>query len=128
MLELVKSHYSNNKSTFEKVLSEVIEHENEKGSKATAQKLKNIQQNGSNKLVPISTALGGKIQFVKAAKTLDSLFQKEAVISALSQIQLEYSKEEMLLNYGLKPIKKIMFLGPSGTGKTMYSSRRNATI
>jgi SpoVK/Ycf46/Vps4 family AAA+-type ATPase len=136
---LIKSHISRDDGHFYSVAMQVAAHEAKLGHAKLAEELRDLidaaktrmSQDGSGKLVPIA----GARSLTKPGGELSSLLTVsyppnrlgDMVLDELASTQLaRILKEQRLLarirEHGLSPRRKLLLVGPPGTGKTMTAS------
>ena len=137
---LIKSHISRDDGHFYSVAMQVAAHEAKLGHGKLAEELRGLidaaktrlGQDGSGKLVPIASALQSR---GKSPGELASLLTVTYPANRLSDMVLDDQasqqlariiKEQRLLarikEHGLSPRRKLLLVGPPGTGKTMTAS------
>lgn len=133
---LIKSHVSRDDGHFYSVAMQVAAHEAKLGHGKLAEELRGmidaakarVGQDASGKLVAIGSAakprgeLAGLLTVVYPANRLTDM-----VLDAAASVQLQrIIKEQRLLarikEHGLSPRRKLLLVGPPGTGKTMTAS------
>ncbi|WP_338846953.1 ATP-binding protein [Massilia sp. W12] len=130
---LFKSHASRDDEQFYSVAMQVAAHEAKLGHGKLAMELREIidsaktrlVQEPSGKLVPIAKPRGELANLLSVTTPSNRL--KEMVLDATAEGQLlRLLKEQQLLarikEYGLSPRRKLLLVGPPGSGKTMTAS------
>lgn len=127
---LVYSHLEKDDDRFLSVALQVAAHEARNGHGRLAQELRDIVEKAkknSNKNLPVSIARGVQdstgLLFTSHPKhRLADLIAKEEVKLKLVRLIHEQRFMTKLKNHGLSPRRKIMLVGPPGTGKTFTAS------
>jgi SpoVK/Ycf46/Vps4 family AAA+-type ATPase len=131
---LIKSHIEGDESHFYSVAMQMAAHEARLGHGKLAQDLRAlIDEAKKNK--PRTSAFNKPIPLAKPRGELSSLLQASYPKLRISDMVLEKEIEERfnriikeqrqivkIRSHGLKPRKKLLFIGPPGTGKTMSAS------
>lgn len=137
---LIKSHISRDDGHFYSVAMQVAAHEAKLGHGKLAEELRGLidaaktrlGQDGSGKLVPIAGALqsGGKARGELAslltvtypANRLNDMVLDDQASQQLARIIKEQRMLARIREHGLSPRRKLLLVGPPGTGKTMTAS------
>ena len=133
---LIKSHISRDDGHFYSVAMQVAAHEARLGHGKLAEELRDmidsaktrVGQDGSGKLIPIGSASKPRGELVNLlAVTYPACKLAEMVLDEQASLQLNrIIKEQRLLarikEHGLSPRRKLLLVGPPGTGKTMTAS------
>lgn len=137
---LIKSHISRDDGHFYSVAMQVAAHEAKLGHGKLAEELRGLVdaaktrlgQDGSGKLVPIAGALqiGGKprgelaslLTVTYPANRLSDMVLDDQASQQLARIIKEQRLLARIKEHGLSPRRKLLLVGPPGTGKTMTAS------
>jgi SpoVK/Ycf46/Vps4 family AAA+-type ATPase len=137
---LIRSHISRDDGHFYSVAMQVAAHEAKLGHGKLAEELRGLidaaktrlGQDGSGKLVPIASALqsGGKPRGELAslltvsypANRLSDMVLDDQASQQLARIIKEQRLLARIREHGLSPRRKLLLVGPPGTGKTMTAS------
>lgn len=137
---LIKSHISRDDGHFLSVAMQVAAHEAKLGHGKLAEELRGLidaaktrlGQDGSGKLVPIAGALqsGSKprgelaslLTVTYPANRLSDMVLDDQASQQLARIIKEQRLLARIKEHGLSPRRKLLLVGPPGTGKTMTAS------
>ena len=133
---LIKSHISRDDGHFYSVAMQMAAHEAKLGHGKLAEELRDmidagktrLGQDASGKLVAIGTATkprGELANLLNVAYPANRLVDMVLDDRASSQLQRIIKEQRMLARikeYGLSPRRKLLLVGPPGTGKTMTAS------
>lgn len=120
---LIKSHFRGDKERFYTVSLQMAAHESRQGHSTLANELRNIIDRGRKKtfpkVIPFPSELQGLVLTEKAETPKSSLMMPSLLEKRIKRIIHEYRQKEKLKAHGLKHRRKILLVGPPGTGKTM---------
>jgi SpoVK/Ycf46/Vps4 family AAA+-type ATPase len=133
---LIKSHISRDDSHFYSVAMQVAAHEAKLGHGKLAEELRDlidganarISQDSNGKLVSIAGArvaakprgeLSSLLTVANPSNRLNDMVLDELASSQLARILKEQRLLARIREHGLSPRRKLMLVGPPGTGKTM---------
>ena len=133
---LIKSHISRDDGHFYSVAMQMAAHEARLGHGKLAEELRDmidsaktrIGQDGSGKLIPIGSAskprgeLANLLTVTYPACRLADMVLDEQASSQLNRIIKEQRLLARIKEHGLSPRRKLLLVGPPGTGKTMTAS------
>lgn len=137
---LIKSHISRDDGHFYSVAMQVAAHEAKLGHGKIAEELRDLidaaktrlSQDSTGKLVPISGAfnnaarprgdLANLLSVNHPANRVGDMVLDDSVAVQLARIIKEQRMVSRIKEYGLSPRRKLLLVGPPGTGKTMTAS------
>ena len=133
---LIKSHISRDDGHFYSVAMQMAAHEAKLGHGKLAEELRDmidsaktrLGQDGSGKLVPIGSAtkprgeLANLLSVTYPANRLTDMVLDEKASHQLHRIIKEQRLLSRIKEHGLSPRRKLLLVGPPGTGKTMTAS------
>lgn len=127
--QMFASYQQGDDAGFREAASEVISNEREKRHALLADELQRIldvepvgaerpRQISSLRPLPTSRDDAPLIEAFSPRRQLDSQTLRPEVRATLEQIVEEQTRADVLRAHGLAPSRKLLFIGPSGTGKT----------
>lgn len=136
LLALMKSHLTGDEDSFYSIGLQVAAHEARKGHTKIAQDLKSLLDSSRNKnndsahsrnLQPIPLAqpqgaLASLVDVKYSETRLSSMVLEPEMEGRLQRVLLEVRQQHRLLERGLTPRRKLLLIGPPGSGKTMTAS------
>ena len=127
ILALLSAHYQGDNEQFDTVALQLAAVEARTGHTVAAQEIRKLidKNRSTNRVVRMSfmnTALQDSVVEEMNLYTLDDLVVAEEIRSRIERIILEYQERELLERNGLQNRSRLLFGGPSGTGKTMTAS------
>jgi len=133
LLALLRSHIDGDEDQFYSVALQVAANEAKQGHGRLAQELRQLVEAGrttpkvyhDDKPALLAQPKGELGNIVAASYPdirLSSMILDESIEESLRRILLENRQRVRLKQYGLNPRRKILFIGPPGSGKTMSAS------
>ncbi len=121
---LIRSHLGDDEERFFTVALQVAAHEAQQGHGALAHDIRDIvdkakRSRGSNVLLRFPLELQGMVFSENANTPLASLVLPERLKLRIGRIVHEHRQQEKLKSHGLSNRRKVLLVGPPGTGKTM---------
>lgn len=120
---LIRSHFSNDLERFFTVALQVAAHEAQQGHVAVAHDIRALIDKERGKKAQRTATLPQDLQGLVVTENTDA--PKSALVipgnlhERIERIILEYRQQHKLKSFGLKHRRKILLIGPPGTGKTM---------
>ena len=120
---LIRSHFSDDMERFYTVALQVAAHEAQQGHGALAHDIRDIVDKARRERRPVMLKfpqdLSGLVLSEEPTVPRAALVMPSALKDRLGRIIHEYRQQQKLKAYGLVHRRKIMLIGPPGTGKTM---------
>ncbi len=120
---LIRSHFSNEPERFYTIALQVAAHEAKKGNSALAHDLRNLvdmeRKKGGPRVLNFPKDLKGLVLTDEPRTSKQVLVMNPDLQSRIDQIIHEYRHQEKLKSHGLSHRRKVLLIGPPGTGKTM---------
>lgn len=132
MISLLRSHLRGDDREFLATAMQIAAHEAHLGHQRLADELKNLideakakQESGIGGSVLVMQArpdLAGLVSILSPEIRLATLVLPGSIRARLQRVIQEYRQAERLRQKGLQPRRRLLILGPPGTGKTMTAS------
>ena len=121
---LIRSHLGDDEERFFSIALQVAAHEAQQGHGALAHDIRDIvdkakRSRGSNVLLKFPMELQGMVFSENTEIPLASLVLPELLKDRIGRVIHEHRQQEKLKSHGLSNRRKILLVGPPGTGKTM---------
>src|SRR5690606_13467555 len=117
------SHFSNEPERFYTIALQVAAHEAKKGNSALAHDLRSLvdmeRKKGGPRVLNFPKDLRGLVLTEEPRTSKQVLVMNPDLQSRIDQIIHEYRQQGKLKSHGLSHRRKILLIGPPGTGKTM---------
>ena len=121
---LIRTHRSNDEEHFYTIALQVAAHEAQQGHGELAHEIREIvdkakRNRGSNVLLKFPVELQGMVSSENTETPLAALGLPERLKDRIGRVIHEHRQQEKLKSHGLTNRRKILLVGPPGTGKTM---------
>jgi SpoVK/Ycf46/Vps4 family AAA+-type ATPase len=120
---LIRSHFSGEAERFYTIALQVAAHEAKQGHGALAHDIRSLidmeKRKSGPKILAFPRDLKGLVIAEQPETSKQVLVISEALLKRIDQIIHEYRQQEKLKSHGLSHRRKILLIGPPGTGKTM---------
>ncbi len=121
---LIRSHFSDDFERFVTVALQVAAHEAQQGHNALGHDIRTMidkarRERGPQKVFKFPQDFRNLVLTEDPKITLSSIVLPETLILRIKRIINEYRQQDKLKGYGLSNRRKILLIGPPGTGKTM---------
>jgi SpoVK/Ycf46/Vps4 family AAA+-type ATPase len=134
MIALLKSHVEGDDREFLSVAMQAAAHEAKLGHVAIAQQLRELIEEAKRRTTTVQRRQGqlivleprGELANLLSVQTpsirLADMVLPGKLTERLNRVLVEQRQRKRLLDSGLQPRRKLLFVGPPGTGKTMSAS------
>lgn len=122
---LIASHLQDDRERFLTTALQLAAYEAHKGHTTLAREIRFIidkQKSSSLKIVSFQKDLSDFVQSAESKSKLSEIILKPELKGRINKILKEYYQKRKLLKHGLGNRRKILLVGPPGTGKTMTAS------
>ncbi|HNX57729.1 MAG TPA: ATP-binding protein [Spirochaetota bacterium] len=120
---LIRSHFSDQTDRFYAIALQVAAHEAMQGHSALAHDIREMvdmeKRKEGPKVISFPQDLRGLVYTESPEETKNTLVMAEDLLARINQIILEYRQQNKLKSHGLNHRRKLLLIGPPGTGKTM---------
>lgn len=134
IVTLLKSHIAGDEERFLSTAMQLAAHEARQGHGKLAQEVKNLIDDAKSKGQTVERT-GSPVPLIQPKGELASLLSArypdthlgdmvlpEEIRSRLDRVLLEQHQQDHLRDYGLQPRRKLLLVGPPGSGKTMTAA------
>jgi SpoVK/Ycf46/Vps4 family AAA+-type ATPase len=134
MIALLRSHLDGDDREFLSVAMQAAAHEARLGHATIAQQLRDLIDEAKRRASAVESRPGqlivleprGELANLLSVQTprgrLGDMALPDALLERLNRVMLEHRQQKKLREHGLAPRRKLLFVGPPGTGKTMTAS------
>jgi len=120
---LIKSHFSNESERFFTIALQLAAYEAKKGHTALAHSIRELveleRKKGGPKILKFPQDLKGLVLPEKPEISKNSLVINSDLKERINLVIQEYKQQSKLKSFGLSHRRKVLLIGPPGTGKTM---------
>ncbi|MDM8517043.1 ATP-binding protein [Desulfobacterales bacterium HSG16] len=120
---LIRSHYSEDKERFFTIALQVAAHEAKQGHIALAHDIRaivdKVRKKDRPKVIPFPQNLHGLVFTEEAETPQSAIVLTFSVNRRIDRVIHEYRQQNKLKSHGLSHRRKLLLIGPPGTGKTM---------
>lgn len=122
IMSLIRSHSDDDDEHFYTIALQIASHEARRGHKEIANEIRDLYK-ARNQREYKQTCVPEELMDILAIKpadvSLNQLVLHRGIKERIARILREYLEQELLKSYGLSNRRKILLIGPSGTGKSM---------
>lgn len=134
MIALLRSHLDGDDKEFLSVAMQAAAHEARLGHTTLAQQLRDLIDEAKRRASAVENHpgqvivleprgdLANLLSVQSPSSRLGDMALPEALLDRLNRVLLEHRQQKKLHEHGLTPRRKLLFVGPPGTGKTMTAS------
>ena len=117
---LIKAHLADDRERFITTVLQVAAQEAKRGRYSVAHEIRDLidQARRKNRAVISRSELENLVLYIEPKERLNTLVADPLILRRLERIIKEYWQEDKLKRYGLTNRRKILLVGPPGTGKT----------
>jgi SpoVK/Ycf46/Vps4 family AAA+-type ATPase len=130
---LIRSHNSGDDEHFRAIAMQIAAGLAKKGNARLAQELRDLLDQAQRKQLPVSPPravpiarpageLAGLVSASYPNTRLSDMVLSDAVRAQLDAVIGEYHQRDLLRSHGLEPKRRLLLVGPPGSGKTMSAS------
>ena len=123
---LIQSHLQGEGERFLTTALQLAAHEAHKGNTSFAHEIRSIIDNQKKptrlRVIPAQRDLGNLISTSASRSRLIDIVLKDNITNRLSRVIAEFYQRNKLFKHGLVNRRKILLVGPPGTGKTMTAT------
>lgn len=120
---LIRSHFGNDTQRFYTIALQVAAHEAKMGHASVAHDIRNLvdmeKKKSGPKIINFPKDLKGLVLTEKSKTSKETLVIGKDLKERIDQLIHEYYQQDKLKSFGLSHRRKILLIGPPGTGKTM---------
>ncbi len=120
---LIQSHFNSDMERFHTIALQVAAHEARQGHAALAQEIRGLVEREQRakypRVIPFPHDLSGLVLTEQPQTPKSALVVPEILRKRIERILLEYRQRSKLKSHGLSHRRKLLLVGPPGTGKTM---------
>ena len=115
---LVDAHVTRDFSRFRAITLQIAAHVESRSERGAVQLRKLVDRQQAVAFTPLPSA-AGLLSAPPDLAALDDMVLAPGVRASIDRVLLEHARHEVLSIHGLRPARKLLFVGSPGTGKTM---------